>query len=83
MGAEYHKNDVECVIIMLFLLLTEATLRFPPQHLPIVLILFIVCFTGLVDVAIGVEPRVLVTLLAPLFWLGIYLISSNRRMKEG
>jgi hypothetical protein len=52
------------------------------RHLPFALVLFIVLFTGLTDVAIGVEPRVLVTLLAPLLWLGLYLLGSERMTRE-
>lgn len=60
----------------------EATLNRAWRHLPFGLVLFIVLFTGLTDVAIGVEPRVLVTLLAPLLWLGLYLLGSERVTRE-
>ncbi len=53
------------------------------RHLPFALVLFIVLFTGFTDVVIGVEPRVLVTLLAPLLWLGLYLLGSERARAEG
>lgn len=55
----------------------------PLRHLPLALVLFIVFFTGLTDVAIGVEPRVLVTLLAPLLWLGLYFLGSERMTHKG
>jgi hypothetical protein len=48
------------------------------RHLPFVLVLFILLFTGLMDLAIGADARVLVTLLAPIFWLGIYLLGADR-----
>lgn len=61
----------------------EAALNGPLRHLPFLLVLFIVLFTGLTDVAIGVEPRVLVTLLAPVFWLGLYFLGTERLTHEG
>ncbi len=60
----------------------EAALNRALRHLPFGLVLFIVLFTGLTDVAIGVDPRVLVTLLAPLLWLGLYLLGSERVTRE-
>ncbi len=54
----------------------------PLRHLPFALVLFIILFTGLSDIAVGVEPRVLVTLLAPLLWLVLYLLGSERMTKE-
>lgn len=57
-------------------------MRDPLRHLPAVLVLFIVLFTGLTDLAIGAEPRVLVTLLAPVFWLGMYLLVPQRPAGE-
>ncbi len=57
-------------------------MKHPLDHLPFALVLFIVLFTGITDVLIGVEPRVLVTLLAPLLWLGLYLLGSQRAKAE-
>ncbi len=54
----------------------------PLRHLPFLIVLFIILFTGLTDVAIGVEPRVLVTLLAPALWLGLYLLGKTRTASE-
>ncbi len=51
-------------------------------HLPFALVLFIILFAGFTDVVIGVEPRVLVTLLAPLLWLGLYLLGGTRESAE-
>lgn len=48
------------------------------RHLPFVLVLFLLLFTGLTDLAVGVEPRVLVTLLAPVLWLVLYLLGRDR-----
>ncbi len=62
--------------------LPEACLSQPLRHLPFALVLFIVLFSGLTDVAIGAEPRVLVTLLAPLMWLGLYVLGSERTRRE-
>ncbi len=48
------------------------------RYLPFVLVLFLLVFTGATDLAIGVGPRVLVTLLAPILWLGLYLLGRDR-----
>jgi hypothetical protein len=50
----------------------------PWRHLPFLLVLFIILFTGLTDVAIDAGGRVLVTLLAPALWLGLYLLGHER-----
>jgi hypothetical protein len=50
----------------------------PLHHLPFLLVLFIILFTGLIDAAAGAGTRVLVTLLAPALWLGLYLLGSER-----
>lgn len=52
-------------------------MRDPVRHLPFVLVLFLIVFLGATDLAIGAELRVLITLLAPIFWLGIYLLGSS------
>ncbi len=50
------------------------------RHLPFVLVLFLLLFTGLTDLAVGVEPRVLTTLLAPILWLVLYLLGQGRTL---
>ncbi len=52
-------------------------MRDPIRHLPFGLVLFLIAFIGATDLAIGAELRVLITLLAPVFWLGIYLLGSS------
>lgn len=52
--------------------------RDPLRHLPFLTVLFILLVTGSTDLAVGVEPRVLVTLLAPVLWLGLYLLGTPR-----
>ncbi len=47
------------------------------RHLPFLLVFFILLFSGATDLAIGAGPRVLVTLLAPLLWLGLYLLGTT------
>lgn len=47
------------------------------RHLPFVLVLFIMLFTGATDMAIDAGWRVLATLLAPALWLGLYLLGSD------
>ena len=48
------------------------------KHLPVALLLFLVLFLGATDLAIGVDARVLATLLAPMLWLGLYWLGSDR-----
>lgn len=50
----------------------------PLRHLPFLLVLFIILFTGLTDAAVDAGARVMVTLLAPALWLGLYLLGSDR-----
>lgn len=54
----------------------------PLRHLPFALVLFIILFTGFADLAVGAETRVLVTLLAPALWLGLYLLGRTRTSDE-
>ena len=49
------------------------------KHLPFALVFFIVLMMGLTNQAIGAESRVFVTLLAPIFWLGLYLLFGSDR----
>lgn len=51
----------------------------PLRHLPFALVLFIVLITGATDLGLGAEPKVLVTLLAPVLWLGLYLLFGADR----
>ena len=44
------------------------------RHMPFVLVLFIVLLIGLVDLGVHVESAAFVTLLAPIFWLGLYVL---------
>ncbi len=53
-------------------------MRDPLRHLPFLLVLFIIFFTGMTDLAIDAGGRVLVTVLAPTLWLGLYLLGINR-----
>ncbi len=53
-------------------------MRDPLRHLPFLLVLFIIFFTGMTDLAIDAGARVLVTVLAPALWLGLYLLGINR-----
>ena len=50
----------------------------PFQHLPVALVLFLILWFGATDLAIGVNLPVLVTLLAPALWGGLYFLGSNR-----
>ncbi len=50
------------------------------RHLPFVLVAFIVLAIGVVDLAVHVEFSALVTLLAPVFWLGTYMLFGADRL---
>ncbi len=50
----------------------------PLRYLPFVLVLFLLLFTGATDLAVGVDTRVLMTLLAPGLWLVLYLLGKDR-----
>lgn len=52
-------------------------MRDPLRHLPVALVLFIILFTGATDLALGVSSSVLVTLLAPLLWIGLYWLGTD------
>lgn len=60
-------------------------MRDPFYHLPFALVLFIVLVTGATDLGLGAEPKVLVTLLAPVLWLGLYLLfgADHRKSSRG
>ncbi len=51
----------------------------PLRHLPFALVVFIILLIGFVGIAVHVEWRALVTLLAPIFWLGLYLLAGANR----
>jgi hypothetical protein len=53
-------------------------MRDPGRHLPVLLVLVIIGVTGLGDAAAGAGTSVLVTLLAPVLWLGLYLLGTDR-----
>lgn len=55
----------------------------PLRHLPFALVVFILLLTGATDLAIGAEPKVLVTLLAPTLWLGLYILGSDHATRAG
>ncbi|MBI4790338.1 MAG: hypothetical protein HY782_25170 [Chloroflexi bacterium] len=50
----------------------------PLRHLPFALVIFIVLFTAFGDLAIDAGLSVLVTVLAPMLWLGLYLLGTDR-----
>jgi hypothetical protein len=51
------------------------------RHLPFVLVAFIVLSIGVVDLGVHVEFGALVALLAPIFWLGVYVLFGADRKK--
>jgi hypothetical protein len=48
------------------------------RHLPFAIVLFIILFTAVADLAVGAGVNVLATVLAPTLWLGLYLLGSDR-----
>jgi hypothetical protein len=54
----------------------EFRMKDPLRHLPFLLVLFLLVFVGATDLAIGADYRVLVTLLAPALWVGLYLLGA-------
>ncbi len=57
----------------------EHTLQDLFRHLPFALVVFLLAVLGMTDQVVGAEPRVLVTLLAPMLWLGLYLLFGSSR----
>jgi hypothetical protein len=52
----------------------ETTLKDPLRHLPFALVTFIVLLLGFVDLAVRVQASAFATVLAPIFWLGMYIL---------
>lgn len=52
------------------------------RHLPFATVLFIILFTAATDLAIDAGASVLVTVLAPALWLGLYLLGNDRAWDE-
>jgi hypothetical protein len=60
----------------------ETTLKDPLRHLPFALVAFIVLLLGFVDLAVRVQASALVTVLAPVFWLGMYFLFGADRANQ-
>ncbi len=54
-------------------------MRDPFRHLPFALVIFILLVTGATDLGLDAGFKVLVTLLAPVLWLGLYLLFGTDR----
>ncbi len=48
------------------------------RHFPFVLVLYFVLTLGAMTFALNLDQRLLVTLLAPLLWLGLYTLGAER-----
>jgi hypothetical protein len=70
------KPESTCDIIFPSPTLEEAQLQ---RLVPFLLVAFIVVYTGLVGLAVHVEWRAMATLLAPVFWLGLYALFGSDR----
>jgi hypothetical protein len=67
-----------CAIIRLTRV-QEESLKYILAHMPFVLVLFLVLALGATDLAAGVEVKVLIALLAPILWLGLYALGTGGR----
>ena len=52
------------------------------DHFPLLLAIFLWIMLGWTDFAMNVGPQVLVTLLAPALWIGLYFLGSKRAAQE-
>lgn len=52
------------------------------DHMPLLLVLFLMFILGATDLAMQFDVKVLVTLLAPALWIGLYFLGSNRAERE-
>ncbi len=52
------------------------------DHVPLLLALFLVLILGATDLAMRFDAHVLVTWLAPVLWIGLYFLGSNRTTRE-
>jgi hypothetical protein len=48
------------------------------RHLPFASLVFLILVLGLTLLTVSAEPKIYVTLLAPILWLGLYLLGSDR-----
>jgi len=53
------------------------------RHLPFALVIFLMLVLGLTVQAVGAEPKILATLLAPTLWLGLYFVFGSDRSASG
>ncbi len=51
-------------------------------HVPLLLVLFLVLILSATDLAMQFDANVLVTLLAPVLWIGLYFLGSTRTVRE-
>ena len=51
----------------------------PLRHLPFALVVFLLLVLGLTDQAVGADAKIFVTLLAPVLWLGLYVLFGSDR----
>lgn len=51
----------------------------PWRHLPFALVAFVVLYLGFVGLAVHVAWQALATLLAPILWLGLYVLFGADR----
>jgi hypothetical protein len=57
----------------------ERTLQHTFKHLPFALVVFLLAVLGIANQAVDADLRMSVTLLAPILWLGLYLLFGSDR----
>ncbi len=51
-------------------------------HLPLLLVLFLMLILGATDLSMRFDTKVVLTLLAPALWVGLYFLGSKRAARE-
>lgn len=52
------------------------------KHLPFISFAFLILVLGLTLQAVGAEQKIYFTLLAPVLWLGLYLLGSDHATEK-
>jgi hypothetical protein len=52
------------------------------RHLPFILVLALIVVLGFTNLSINAAPSTLITLLAPVLWLGLYALGADPNRKR-
>ena len=55
----------------------------PLRHLPFALVVFSIVSLAFANLSVGADARTFVTLLAPMLWLGLYILFGADRDASG